>query len=82
MWLPVLAILLAAAYFWAERKGALGGLGRFVRGGRAPRASRPTKKGSRPELVDRLKVFQDYLENLPQSDEESDPPPPASPRKG
>jgi len=82
MWLPFLAILLAGGYFWAERSGALARLGRFLRGGRASRVSRPERKGGRPELVDRLKVFQDFLENLPQSDEKSDPPPPGSPRQG
>jgi hypothetical protein len=81
MWLPLVAILLAGAYFWAARRGALGRLGSFPRGGRTSRARRPDRTGGKPELVDRLKVFQDFLEDLPQSDEESDPPPPASSRK-
>ena len=80
MWLPLVAILLAGAYFWAARRGALGRLGRFPRGGRT-RTHRPDRPGGKPELVDRLKVFQDFLEDLPQSDEGSDPPPPASTRK-
>ena len=81
MWLPLVAILLAGAYFWAARRGALGRLGRFPEGGRSSRARGPERTGGRPELVDRLKVFQDFLEDLPQSDEESDPPPPANSRK-
>lgn len=75
MWLPLLAIALAGIYFLLDRSGVwarMGNSARRRRLGRSRKAPRPP--GRPPELVDRLKVFQDFLENLPPGDEDADPP--------
>jgi hypothetical protein len=74
MFLPLLAIFLAIAFVWAERSGRLQRLvhrqRRPRRPGREPR--RALRPGSPPELVDRLKIFQEFLENLPPAEDDSE----------
>ncbi len=74
MILPVLAIVLGVVYFWLDRTGTLRKWSQ--RAGRRAREAKPARRKpvrpGPPELVDRLKVFQDFLENLPPSDDSSD----------
>ncbi len=75
MWLPLLAITLAGLYFWLDRRGVWGRMGDSAGKPRPGRVRKPPRRAGRPpELVDRLKVFQDFLENLPPGDEDADPP--------
>ncbi|MGH2606807.1 MAG: hypothetical protein ACRDG5_09480 [Anaerolineales bacterium] len=75
MWLPLVAIIVAGLYFWLDRRGVWSRIGDSTRKPRPGRVRKPpARAGRRPELVDRLKVFQDFLENLPPGDEDADPP--------
>lgn len=75
MWLPVLAIFLAGLYFWLDRRGVWARMGQATRTPRPGRLRKPPRRaGGPPQLVDRLKVFQEFLENLPPGDEDADPP--------
>jgi hypothetical protein len=65
---------MALIFFWAERTGRLERLARRPR--RPHRATveppRALRSGTPRELVDRLKVFQEFLENLPPGEDDSE----------